>query len=362
MLKKLIYVFAALVFISALFGGIIYYLYSQNQNLQVDEEIVFTIEEGSYNSTVYEKLHDKGVVKNRFFTKLYARLNDVTPFYAGNYTISLEDDLESVMNKFMQGATTKDEYEILTFIDGERLLQYAIQLEAKTGVSGMKEAFLELCSDEEYLRTLVSKYEYIDEDILNKSLYYALEGYLAPETYFFKHEDYQLTNVKYITNILIDQRMQELEKILNDYKFNDEITNVHELLTLGSIVQREANNYEDYRMVAGVFMNRLEIDMPLGSDVTTYYGIQVDMSERDLYTKEINEINDYNTRANFIGLPIGPINNPNDETLKAVLDYVDHDYMYFVSDKNAKMYYTKTYDEHLAIVKELKDSGLWFEY
>ena len=100
--------------------------------------------------------------------------------------------------------------------------------------------------------------------------------------------------------------------------------------------------------------------MQLGSDVTTYYGAQVELSERDLYQAEIEAENGYNTRpASMAGkLPVGPVCNPSIESIEAVLHPETSDYYYFLSDKNGKMYFRKTYQEHLQIKQELIDQGL----
>ena len=104
--------------------------------------------------------------------------------------------------------------------------------------------------------------------------------------------------------------------------------------------------------------------MSLGSDVTTYYAFKVDMGDRDLTAKELNTENPYNTRGpNMIGkLPVGPIDNPSKEAIEATLFYTETDALYFVADKNGKVYFTKSNDEHNAKIKELKKEGLWFTY
>ena len=122
---------------------------------------------------------------------------------------------------------------------------------------------------------------------------------------------------------------------------------------------------EKYRAdVSGVFYNRLSNNMPLGSDVTTYYAAKVDMGERDLYQAEIDEHNNYNTRpmssAGYI--PIGPISNPSDSAINAAINYTKNDYFYFVADKNGKVYFSKTDAEHVATIQKLKKEGLWFNY
>ena len=92
------------------------------------------------------------------------------------------------------------------------------------------------------------------------------------------------------------------------------------------------------------------------------------MSERDLRQKEIQTYNPYNTRGpNMNGkLPIGPICMPSKTSIAAVIDiiknYTPTDELFFVSDKNGKLYTTKTNAEHNALIKELKAKGLWYIY
>ena len=104
--------------------------------------------------------------------------------------------------------------------------------------------------------------------------------------------------------------------------------------------------------------------MALGSDVTTYYASKIELGERDLYVSEINSDNPYNTRSakNAGKLPVGPICNPSKSAIEATINYTQNDYLYFVADKNMKVYFTKTDAEHNKKIQELKKQGLWFEY
>jgi UPF0755 protein len=141
---------------------------------------------------------------------------------------------------------------------------------------------------------------------------------------------------------------------------NHEIKTIHQLLTLASIVELEAVTTEDREGVSGVFMNRLEDNTVLGSDVTTYYGVGVLMSERDLYQYEIDDKNAYNTRNSVVGLPIGPVSNPSADSIVAAINYRDDNAYFFVSDKNRKIYFTETYADHIKLINRLKEEGLWF--
>ena len=161
---------------------------------------------------------------------------------------------------------------------------------------------------------------------------------------------------------MLDQTNKVLTKYKNEIS-NSEYT-VHEILTMASIVELEGNNAENRPKIASVIFNRLKNDMSLGSDVTTYYAIKVDMGERDLYAKEINTYNAYNTRGpNMNGkLPVGPIANSSEESIKAVLNPDKSDYLYFVADKNGEIYFSKSNEEHESRITDLKKKGLWYEY
>ena len=88
------------------------------------------------------------------------------------------------------------------------------------------------------------------------------------------------------------------------------------------------------------------------------------MGTRDLYSSEINKYNPYNTRGpNMTGkLPVGPISMVSIASIEAAINPNENNYIYFVADKNGTVYFTRTYDEHLEKVNELKDSGLWIQF
>ena len=160
--------------------------------------------------------------------------------------------------------------------------------------------------------------------------------------------------------------LDNMEEKLEPYKTQIASSNynIHQLLTLASIVELEAARSDDRNGVAGVFYNRLKAGWSLGSDVTTYYAIQIDMNERDLYQNELESYNAYNTRSSQMTgkLPVGPICIPSKESIAAAINPKNHDYFYFVADKNKKTYFSKTGTEHNNIVAKLKKEKLWYEY
>ena len=154
------------------------------------------------------------------------------------------------------------------------------------------------------------------------------------------------------------------EKKLNKYKKQIEKSkySIHELMTLASVVQSEGYNEEDFKNIASVFYNRLKTGIPLESCVTSYYGVKKDMTD-ELLQKDINAENPYNTRGNNpVKMPIGPISMPGDKALDATFNPIETSYYFFVSDKNNKLYFTKTLNEHEKIIKKLQNEGLWLEW
>ena len=222
-----------------------------------------------------------------------------------------------------------------------------------------KQDVFDLLEDDEYIKSLIDEYWFLEDEVTNKDIYYPLEGYLYPETYTFKNED---VTVKEIFKVLLDQT----DKVLTEYKAQIKKSGctVHQILTVASIIELECKNEDDKAKVSSVIYNRINSNMSIGSDVTTYYAIKVDMGERDLYTKEINTYNPYNTRGpNMEGkLPVGPISTVSETSIKAALNPTKTDYLYFVADSNGKVYFGKTYQEHQENINNLKNQNLWYQY
>ena len=206
--------------------------------------------------------------------------------------------------------------------------------------------------DEVYLQTLISKYWFLTDSILDTNIYYSLEGYLAPNTYHFKNKD---VSIETILETLLDQMSKDLDK----YRAIIE-KNPHYYFTMASIVELEGTNADNRKMIAGIFENRLKANMNLGSDVTTYYGLQVAMTS-DLTSEQFASVNAYNTRSTtMVGkMPVGPICSVGISSIEASISPQTSDYLFFVADKNGKIYYSKTMSEHSQKIAEIKAKGDW---
>lgn len=322
-----------------------------------DTKIEVVIPSGTSVKSIGKILEEKDLIKNANFFYMYSKLYNIDDMKATTYSLSRSMTFEEIITTLREGNSYNPEQITITFQEGINMRKVASIIETNT--NNTTADVYALLKDEEYLDSLIKDYWFITDEIKSKEIYYSLEGYLFPETYNFKNKD---VTVKEIFKVMLDQT----NTILSPYKsvINSSKYTAHELLTLASIVELEGVNTSDRSGIASVFYNRLENNWSLGSDVTTYYGAKVEMNERDLYTSEINAVNAYNTRpAAMAGkLPVGPVANVSEASIKAVLYPVESDYFYFVADKYGKVYFTKTYSEHLAIISKLKNEGAWIEW
>lgn len=325
--------------------------------VQKKSEIVpFKITSGETTKEIIKNLKDEELIKSEFFALVYIKINNIVSLKAGDYDLDKNMSLKKIFNTISDSDNIKQDVYKMTFHEGKGIKYYAGIIAKNTNYT--EEEFLTLMNDKEYIKSLIDKYWFLKDDILKDGIYYPLEGYLAPDTYEFVKD----ATLKDIVEVMLNQEA----KILNNYKTKIEKSSfsVHELITLASIAESEGTTSSERKNIIGVFINRLNSTMPLGSDVTTYYASKVDMGERDLTIDELQSNNPYNTRSasNAGKLPIGPICNPSDSSIDAAINYTPNDYYYFVSDKDGNIYFTKTSSEHDKKIKELKNAGKWFEY
>lgn len=321
------------------------------------KKVEITIENGSTYLSIASKLKKKDLIRSEFVYKLYIKIKKIDGLYAGKYTLNKNMSIDQIITKLKKKSTYNPNATKITFKEGINMRKIASLIEENT--NHKKEEVFNLLKDQTYLDVLINKYWFLTDDIKNINIYYSLEGYLFPNTYEFSSKD---VDIKEIFSKMLDETEKKLEKYKTKIA-NNKYT-IHNIITLASIIELEASNSDDRNGVAGVFYNRLESNWSLGSDVTTYYGAKIDMNERDLYQKEIEEYNFYNTRSSkMMGkLPIGPICNPSIESIDAVLNPTKHSYFYFVADKHKKTYFNKTSSEHVKTVNRLKEEGKWYEY
>ena len=153
-------------------------------------------------------MKEKDLIKNELAFKIYIKLNKISNFQAGEYTLSKDMTAKEIAEALQKGILFKDSYNI-TFVEGKTFKYVAKTIADNT--NNTEEEVYAILKNEEYIDNLISKYWFITEDIKNKDIYYSLEGYLFPDTYAFESKD---VTVKEIFNAMLDQ----MEKVLNPYK------------------------------------------------------------------------------------------------------------------------------------------------
>lgn len=359
-MKKKILIICGIIFliiILAIVGGLLWYSSAQKPvNTKDVKQCEIEIKSGMSTEKILNVLHENGMIKNVFASEIYIKLNNVKGLQAGKYSLSSDMSLIEILEQISSGKIV-DETINITFVEGKNMRWVAKTIAENT--DNTEEQVYELLQDKQYLQTLINKYWFLTDDILNENIYYPLEGYLWPDTYKFENRS---VSVKEIFYTLLNKTEKVLEE--NKTQIQNSKIGIHRILTIASIVELEGRDEQSKFEIASVIYNRLKNNMSIGSDVTTYYGIKVDMSERNLYKSEINTYNPYNTRGpNMEGkLPVGPISMVSKESINAVLNPAQTDYLYFVADSNGKIYFSKTYEEHQNIINNLRQQGLWYEY
>lgn len=294
------------------------------------KSIEFEITRGTTFREAVESLAKKGLVRDKWVFILLGRLTGIDrKIKAGYYPIWGSMSPWDIFKAFRRGQII--EYE-LTVVPGDSLLEVGEKLSG-LGITDVK-GFFYLSKDKGML---------IDYDIDAPSL----EGYLFPDTYKFPKG----LSAREVITLMI-------ERLRNVYN-TDMLSRTYELrlterdiLTLASIIEKEAVNDEERPLIAAVYNNRLKKKMPLQADPTAIYGVK---SSREKITKEdLLRKTNYNTYI-INGLPPGPIASPGLKSILAALYPADVPYLYFVSNNDGTHSFSTSLSSHLDAVKAYRD-------
>lgn len=351
--KAKIFILGIIILLIVIISPIIWYNTSLGAVSKESSKVEIEIPIGSGSNKIGSILKENKLIKNELAFKIYVKLNDVTGLQAGTYSIDKSWNVEEILEFLKTGKVMKDQV-VITFVEGKNIRWIANKIEECT--NNTAEDVYNLLKDEKYIQSLIQEYSFITTEIMNKDIYYPLEGYLFPDTYYFNGKD---VSVKEIFKVMLDK----MESVLLNIENKNGLT-THQLLTMASIVELEGKNVSARKDIASVFYNRISKNISLGSDVTTYYAYGIDMGERDLTKSELNSYNPYNTRGpNMAGkLPVGPIASPSLASIQAAAKPNETEYLFFVADKNGKVYFTRSNSEHEKMISNLKKQGLWYVY
>jgi UPF0755 protein len=287
---------------------------------------IFDFTEGSSLRKFAGELENAGVISSARLFVFYARIRGADArAKAGSY--QLNDGLPPVeiLRRMVAGEVFAYRFAVP---EGYSIYQIAELLEGR-GIF-KKEAFLKQCFNRELLKEL---------GIDGKSV----EGYLFPSTYSIPP--------RMTEDGLIRMMVGQFDKVYGQ-KFAERVrslrTSRRAVVTLASIIEKEAVIPAERPLVASVFSNRLQKGMPLQSDPTAVYGIRAfagKVSKQDIMRRS-----PYNTYL-IQGLPPGPIGNPGNEAIEAALAPASTAYFYFVAKKDGSHYFSGSVEEHNRAVR-----------
>ena len=240
-------------------------------NSKSNKVITFTVKKGDGKEKIIDNLKDAKLIRSKYATIIYLVISGNKNLQAGTYEFSRDMSTQNIIKSLNSGDVIKEFKPSVkvTLKEGVTLKEYLKLISDGTNID-FDEAVKKV-NDKAFLKGLIADYWFLTEDILDDNIYYALEGYLFPETYEFYKETTIEQVIRRILNVT-NEKLSPLKEEIKKSKYS-----VHEIITIASIAEKEANKYEDRRMVAQVINKRLELNMSLGMDVTSYYGVQKSM-------------------------------------------------------------------------------------
>ena len=317
--------------------------------------VTFEVKSGNSLTRVANNLEAAGLVRNRSVFKYYADfLGFGQKIQSGVYQLNKSMTMREIAERLAAGDGTPLVRDI-TIIEGWTVENIAAYLAQEQAIPDA-DAFLSLCRGGETF----SQYYYIADVLASPNAsgrLYALEGYLAPNTY----EIYTSATPEEIIKKLLSQTEAVFRESWHERAEELGMT-MDQVITLASMVEKEAKK-ADFARVSAIFHNRLKAGMTLGSDVTVKY--VTGTTRMSLKDSDLDVASPYNTYRNK-GLPLGPICNPSPAAIEAALypdaDFTAQNYLYFCSKDpdTGELYFSKTLEEHEAAVRIY--APLWQAY
>lgn len=291
-------------------------------------EMVFEIPMGRSVVAISQLLQDKGIIANRWVFLAYNLLQG-GKLKAGEYKFEDGMTLPQVYRKLAKG-------DVITYtvrmIEGWNMIQLMREIAAASYAwPTIGKEFLEVCRDP----AILAAYN-IEAP--------SCEGYLFPDTYKIQRPKDAIT----IVRRLLDEYKRRVTPEMMAGAKNVGLT-WPQVMTLASIVEREAAVSQERPHIAGVFLNRLKLKMPLESDPTVVYG--VDRADNKIYRSDLERVTPYNTYK-IPGLPPGPIASPGMASIKAVLSPLPTEDLFFVAKNDGTHIFSKDYASHSAAVQQ----------
>ena len=323
---QIILVFSLICFASVIVG------LTQSAISTTGEKFSIVVKPGMAAKDIGHLLYEQGAIKSIFLFQIISKMQGMeNALQAGEYVFSKNMTVQQIVSMLAKGETS---YQQFTIPEGYTVEQIAKLLQEK-----------QLGNGETFKKAVQGfvPYPYMINE--NSNVVYKAEGYMFPNTY-------RITKGTKEEDILAMMTAQF------DKQFTEAMRNraaelglsIKDVIILASLVEKEAQLASDRPIIAGVFLNRLKLDMPMQSCATIQYILGYPKPELTVQDTEISS--PYNTYQHM-GLPPGPIANPGIAAINAVLHPQNTDYVYFVADRQGAHHFSKTYEEHLIAIEQV---------
>lgn len=296
--------------------------------IKTNKDVLVTVKNGDTLYSILDDLNQNGVIKKSNIIKFYIKINEVkSNVHSGKFLIPKDVTALELITILSTLGNEKDTIKV-TIPEGFDINEIAELLQQKGIIN--KEKFIESCKTYKLPTFIVE----------NGNRKFNLEGFLFPSTYELKAG----MSGDVIIKMMVDKFYNTVNKINKEKPFD--IKNLDNIIIMASIVEKETNNKNERNIISSVFYNRLKKDIKLQSCATVLYALGI--HKEKLYNKDLEVKSPYNTYK-VTGLPVGPICNPGDASIKASLSPAKTNYMYFVLNNDGKHFFTDNYKEFLKI-------------
>jgi UPF0755 protein len=278
--------------------------------LDLKDGVLLEIPEGSSVKDIADILYEKKIIRSSFFFIIYARFDNAENILqAGTYYIKEPHSIKSIMERLKEGDFGMDAF-VITIPEGMTTYQMVGLFERRLP-EFEREVFMTLAEEK--------------------------EGYLFPDTYRFS----PFSTAEEVV-MTLERNFYEKLSLLEE-EISSSSLPVHQIITLASLLEREAFSFEERRIIAGILLERLRIDMPLQVDAVFGYIERRETFHPSFSTLKIDS--PYNTYL-YKGLPPGPIGSPSFDALRATLSPIETGDLYYLHGRDGILRTADTFEKH----------------
>ncbi|MFC1810230.1 endolytic transglycosylase MltG [Patescibacteria group bacterium] len=325
-MKKLL---SLLVIGALIFGAVYSYktIYSP-VDLSSSESFSINIKKGMPAKEIASLLKEKDLIRNETTFYYYVRLFGAdTNIIAGRYDLNKSMNVPKILEEISKIGSSEA---TITIQEGLTISQIDDKLFE-----------MDVIEDNEFENAVrafdsYENYWFLNLEVQSK-LDLPLEGYLYPDTYFIDTFDF---NSEAFITLLLDNFQKKIETVKSPTDSSGR--SMHDTITMASILQREVRTPDDFEIVAGILWKRLDSNWHIGADATILYATK----KKKIDVEDLEFDSPYNTRLH-VGMPPGPICNPDIEHIKATMNPEDSEYWYYLTTLDTgEVIYARNNDEH----------------